>query len=85
MNQRKLSVKHPSTENNLKFRFIWLGQTILKYQVPLDIFNTINGIYENNFSNLQKIANETFKNYKKNALNKTASLLINIMKDDKTK
>ena len=34
------------------FKFIWLGQTILKYQVPLDIFNTINGIYENNFKNM---------------------------------
>ena len=52
MNQRKLSVKLPNTENNLKFRFIWLGQTILKYQVPLDVFNTLNGIYETNFVNL---------------------------------
>ena len=34
------------------FKFIYLGQTILKYQVPLDIFNTLNGIYENNFVNL---------------------------------
>jgi len=32
MNQRKLSVKHLSTENNLKFNFIWFGQTILRYQ-----------------------------------------------------
>ena len=38
--------------DTLPFKFIWLGQTILKYQVPLDVFNTINGIYENNFSNL---------------------------------
>ena len=52
MKKRKPSVKHPSTENNLKFNFIWLGQTILKYEVPLDIFNTINGIYETNFANL---------------------------------
>ena len=52
MNQRKLSVKHLSTENNPKFKFIWLGQTILKYQVPLDIFNTINGIYKNNFKDM---------------------------------
>ena len=54
MNQRKLSVKHPNlhTENNPKFKFIWLGQTVLHYKVPLDIFNTINGIYENNFHNL---------------------------------
>ena len=34
------------------FKFIWLGQTICKYQVPLDIFNTLNGIYETNFVNL---------------------------------
>ena len=34
------------------FKFVWLGQTILKYQVPLDIFNTINSIYETNFVNL---------------------------------
>jgi len=52
MNQRKLSVKHPNTENNLKFDFIWLGQTILRYQVPLDIFNTLNKIYENNFKDM---------------------------------
>ena len=45
-------MKLPNTENNLKFRFIWLGQTILKYQVPLDVFNTLNGIYETNFVNL---------------------------------
>jgi len=52
MNQRKLSVKHLSTENSLKFKFIWLGQTILNYQVPLDVFNTLNGIYENNFKDM---------------------------------
>ena len=38
--------------DTLRFKFIWLGQTILKYQVPLDIFKTINKIYENNFVNL---------------------------------
>ena len=37
---------------NLKFDFIFLGQSILKYQVPLDIFTTINQIYEQNFNNL---------------------------------
>jgi len=52
MNQRKLSVKLPSTENNLNFNIIWLGQTVCKYQVPLDVFNTLNGIYETNFINL---------------------------------
>jgi len=34
------------------FKFIWLGQSIFKYQAPLDIFNTINSIYETNFVNL---------------------------------
>ena len=34
------------------FKFIWLGQTILKYQVPLDIFNALNKIYEERFVNL---------------------------------
>ena len=52
MNQKRLLVKHLNTENNLNFNFIWLGQTVLKYQVPLDVFNTINGIYETNFVNL---------------------------------
>ena len=37
---------------NPKFDFIFLGQSILKYQVPLDIFTSINKIYENNFDNL---------------------------------
>ena len=34
------------------FKFIWLGQTICRYQVSQDIFNTLNGIYETNFVNL---------------------------------
>ena len=37
---------------NLKFDFIFLGQSILKYQVPLDIFTAINKIYEENFYKL---------------------------------
>ena len=37
---------------NLKFDFVFLGQSVLKYQVPLDIFSTINQIYEQNFNNL---------------------------------
>ena len=28
------------------FSFIFLGQSVLKYKVPLDIFHTINDIYE---------------------------------------
>jgi len=37
---------------NPKFDFVFLGQSILKYQVPLDIFNGINYIYETNYHNL---------------------------------
>jgi hypothetical protein len=37
---------------HIKFDFVFLGQSILKYQVPLDIFHTINFIYEKNFHNL---------------------------------
>ena len=36
----------------LDFNFIFLGQSVLKYQVPLDIFTTINQIYEQNYNNL---------------------------------
>ena len=38
----------------MKFKFIWLGQTVLKYEVPLDIFYAINDIYEKNVLNLDK-------------------------------
>ena len=38
--------------DTLPFKFIWLGQTICKYEVPLDIFNVLNGIYDTNFVNL---------------------------------
>ena len=34
------------------FSFVFLGQSILKYQVPLDIFTTINKIYEDKYNNL---------------------------------
>jgi len=39
---------------NLKFDFVFLGQSVLKYQVPLDIFTAINHIYEQNFQKLHK-------------------------------
>ena len=39
---------------NLKFDFVFLGQSILKYQVPLDVFYTINNIYEVNKNKLDK-------------------------------
>jgi hypothetical protein len=34
----------------MKFDFVFLGQSILRYQVPLDIFTSINQIYEQNFN-----------------------------------
>jgi len=32
----------------MKYSFTFLGQSILKYNVPLDIYLAINSIYENN-------------------------------------
>ena len=32
--------------NTSNFNFIFLGQSVLKYQVPLDIYQTINDVYE---------------------------------------
>ena len=39
-------------EQNPKFNFVFLGQSILRYEVPLDIFSTINSIYQNKFDTL---------------------------------
>mgnify|MGYP003134422415 CR=1 FL=1 len=36
-----------------KFNFVFLGQSILKYQVPLDIYSTINEIYEKKYPELK--------------------------------
>ena len=36
----------------MKFDICPLGQTVLKYQVPLDVFNIINDIYETKYSTL---------------------------------
>ena len=38
---------------NQKFDFIFLGQTVLKYQVPLDVYHTINMIYESKYPELK--------------------------------
>ena len=38
----------------MKFEFVFLGQCVMKYQVPLEIFLTLNGIYEKNFHQLHK-------------------------------
>ncbi len=54
MRKRKLSVKHPNrpTASKDNFSFTWLGQIICQYEVPLDIFKTLNSIYETEFVNL---------------------------------
>jgi hypothetical protein len=36
----------------MKFNFVFLGQSVLRYQVPLNIFNAINQIYEQNYNKL---------------------------------
>ena len=41
----------------MKFNFIFLGQSILRYETPIEIFNTINLVYEQNFNKL-KAANK---------------------------
>ena len=38
--------------NTSDFKFIFLGQSVLRYQVPLDVYNTINHLYENKYSQL---------------------------------
>ena len=38
----------------MKFDFVYLGQTVLKYQVPLEIFTGLNEIYERQKRNLPK-------------------------------
>ena len=37
-----------------KFSFAFLGQSVLKYQVPLDVYNTINTIYERKYPELKR-------------------------------
>ena len=35
------------------FKFVFLGQSVLRYQVPLDVYNTINNIYETKYPELK--------------------------------
>jgi hypothetical protein len=39
--------------STLDFSFIFLGQSVLRYEVPLDIYHTINQIYESKYSRLE--------------------------------
>jgi hypothetical protein len=36
----------------MKFNFTFLGQSVLRYETPLDIFTAINQVYEHNFNRL---------------------------------
>ena len=36
------------------FKFIFLGQSVLRYQVPLDVYNIINHIYETKYPELKR-------------------------------
>jgi hypothetical protein len=37
----------------MNFNFTFLGQSILRYETPIDIFNTINSVYEQKFNILE--------------------------------
>jgi len=39
--------------NTSDFNFVFLGQSILKYQVPFDVYQAINHIYETKYSELK--------------------------------
>jgi hypothetical protein len=38
--------QNSSSVQSLKFNIVFLGQSVLKYEVPLDVYNIINHIYE---------------------------------------
>ena len=37
---------------DIKHKFVFLGQSVLRYEVPYDIFRVLNSVYEQNFINL---------------------------------
>ena len=48
----------------MKFDFIFLGQSVLKYQVPFDIYVSINQIYESKFKQLKPANQQLVGNFK---------------------
>ena len=40
--------------DTLNFKFVFLGQSVLRYEVPLDVYNDINNIYETQYPQLPK-------------------------------
>jgi len=41
------------SEQNQNFKFVFLGQSVLRYQVPFNIYNIINKIYETKYTELK--------------------------------
>ena len=39
--------------STLDFNFIFLGQSVLKYKVPLDVYHVINQVYETKYPQLK--------------------------------
>ena len=75
----------------LNFNFVFLGQSVLRYEVPLDVYFTINKIYEKNFNELNpanealvgKIKNEHVLFYDgedESKMNKQNLLPLNVLK-----
>ena len=46
----------------MKFDFVYLGQTVLKYQVPLEIFVGLNEIYEKQKKQLPSASKQIYLN-----------------------
>ena len=42
-----------SVQNQNNFNAVFLGQSVLKYEVPLDIYYAINQIYESKYKELR--------------------------------
>ena len=48
---KKEQLTHDLDQNQSNFNFVFLGQSVLKYQVPLDVYKIINHIYETKYPN----------------------------------
>ena len=40
--------------DTLDFKITFLGQSVLRYRVPLDVYNILNSIYESKYPQLPK-------------------------------
>ena len=62
----------------MKFEVKYFGQTVIKYQVPYDIFLTLNHIYETNYNKLEP-ANKGLAGKIQNEINFSKIAFTNIM------